>query len=107
VLHYLVLLLATIGIEALVVFAAVPGPGRRRALATSACLNLLTHPLATMLLAEPRLANELFAVEALVMLVEAVGYLVVGGLGVGRAIVVSILANVVTTAAGWVYHAVA
>ena len=105
-LPYVLRLLVTIAVEGLVVLGAA-NTARRRTLATCACLNLFTHPLATLLLIEPRLSPGPLLIEILVVAAEAIGYCLVAGLSAGRAVALSLLANVASVAAGWLWYAVA
>lgn len=72
------------------------GQRRRHVAATALFANLLTHPLATLLLLQwgHRLAFGL--VEFAVIAVEALAYQRVAGLGVGRALTISVATNVTT-----------
>ena len=79
--------------------AALAPPGLRRKVALDGLfLNLLTHPLAWG--AVLGLGWPLLAVEVGVTAAEAVGYRAVSGLGWGRAGLVSLLCNGLTTLAG-------
>ena len=69
---YLPLLAATLAIELGLVAAAAKEVDRRRATTACAALNLLTHPMATLL--SWRWQVDLLSLEALVFLFEWAGY---------------------------------
>ncbi len=96
--RYEVALALTLLIEVPMALALVGASARRRALWDAPLLNLLTHPLACA--AYLRLAAPLLLVEVVVTLVEAAGYRWVTGLSARRALLVSTVCNVTTTALG-------
>lgn len=96
--RYEVALALTLLIEVPLALALVGAGARRRAAFDAPLLNLLTHPLACA--AFLRLAAPMAAVEIAVTLVEAAGYRWVTGLDARRALLVSSLCNLTTTALG-------
>ncbi|MCR9245032.1 MAG: hypothetical protein NXI31_08360 [bacterium] len=97
-LSYLPLLLLTIVLELVIVALLVRGPQRRTVLLGCVGLNLVTHPLAT--IACWNSGYHALALEPVVVLAEWLGYRALLGLGTGRALACSLLANLVTTIAG-------
>lgn len=100
---YFVTLALTIAIEfTLVVLARrwVPTLRATPVLSTCICLNLLTHPLAS--LACLGFSLPLFPVEMAVIIAEAVGYRMVGGVPAKSSIPLAIVANVASLIVGLV-----
>ena len=97
--RYLAALGATLVVEALVVAAIAPRPRRRDFVRTSLFLNLLTHPLATLVAEQlPATPVTFLAIETAVVLAEAVLYAAIERCGPRRAVLVSLAANVPTAA---------
>ena len=95
---YLPALAVTLGLESLVVLSLSPGGRRRRALHCCLALNLFTHPLATLILLH---ANAPLALlEVVIVGVEYLGYRKLAGLGPRRAILLAVVANVISAVAG-------
>jgi hypothetical protein len=96
--EYLLRLLLTVLVEA-VLAAALARPGKRWRLVHDACLfNLVTHPAAT--IGQAVVGLPFLVVEMLVFGLEGVGYHTVTGLGWRRALLVSLVLNGVTTVVG-------
>ena len=88
---YLPYLTLTLGLESLVVLSLSPRGQRRRAFHACLALNLLTHPLATLVILQ---ANAPFSLLQVVIIgVEYLGYRSLVGLGAPRAICLAVLAN--------------
>ncbi len=97
-LGYLLFLAATLLIE-LPLAAVLAGAGRRReTLHAALALNLLTHPAATALAILAPAAW--IPVELAVVAVEMAGYSALAGLTTSRALLVSLVANVVSAIFG-------
>ena len=94
--RYLLALLVTLGVEALVVAALTRGPQRALLVRVSFFVNLSTHPLANLFYAGT--APSFAALEMSVVLVEAFLYAIVAGSGFGRATLLSLAANVASLA---------
>lgn len=95
---YLTLLLVTLLLELLVVAALAPRALRRRSLLVCLFLNLLTHPLATLVFvwqvsSEP---GVWLLIEVVVTLSEYLGYRIVAGLSVPRAALLTVSCNLLT-----------
>lgn len=104
-LSYLPLLAATLAIELAVVAAAAPRGVRRRALTVCVALNLLTHPMATLLCW--RWQVDPISLEGLVFLFEWVGYSQLLRIGPLAALRYSLVPNVLSTLAAfawWLAH---
>lgn len=93
---YLPYLAATILLEVPLAVALAPAGARRRVALDDLLLNVLTHPLATLAYAFARLP--LLPVEVGVWAVEAAGLRLVTRLSPGRAALVSLACNGLTTA---------
>lgn len=93
-LDYLPALLLTVAVEAPLAAALAPRGRRAHLLATALCLNLVTHPLATLAVCE--LTGGFLLVELAVVAAEAVGYRAVGRLTPLRAAALALVANAVT-----------
>lgn len=91
---YALALVLTLAAEVPLVVLLSGSVERRSVLAGAVAVNLLSHPLAT--LAWEGQAGSYVAIEAGVVLVEAVLYAGVVGLRPGRAALVAVLANAVT-----------
>ncbi len=102
--EYLPLLAVTMVVEAAIAWWWAPARLRRRCVAVSVCLNLLTHPLATLALLE--LAVPHLLLEAIVMGVEYVGYREVAGLRVRHALGLAVIANLITALLAFVWMSV-
>jgi hypothetical protein len=92
----------TIGIELAIVAVARRFSSRLRetpTLATCLCLNLLTHPLAS--LACLGLAFPLLPVELAVIFAEAIGYRYVGGIPAKWSISLALLTNIASMIVGF------
>lgn len=94
--RYFLALLLTLAVEALIVALLARGRHRWRAVKTSLCLNLFTHPLAN--LAYTGTLGSFLAVEASVVLVETWLYAWIEHPGMRRALIWSVAANGVTMA---------
>lgn len=97
-LAYLPLLATTLGIEVAVVAAAAGRDLRRRAITTCLALNLLTHPMATLL--SWRWQVDPFTLEGLVFFFEWLGYGQLLGVRPVGALRYALLPNVLSAAAG-------
>jgi len=98
-LAYLPLLAATLAIEVAVVAAASKRDLRRRAIAACLALNLLTHPMATLL--SWRWNVDVLALEALVFLFEWVGFAQLLRIGLFAALRYTLLPNLLSALAGF------
>lgn len=94
--RYLVALLVTLAVEALIIALLARGRHRWRAVKTSLCLNLFTHPLVN--LSYTGTLGSFLAVETAVVLVEAWLYAWIEHPGMRRALIWSVAANGVTMA---------
>ena len=90
---YLDYLLATLVIELGLLMLICPGNHRRDALFAALAVNLFTHPLATMAIAEPGPLLGFWSAEVLVVLVEAIALFLATGLDLRRAIQLSLIVN--------------
>jgi hypothetical protein len=98
---YLITLVLTIGIELAIVAVArqfVPKLRATPALSTCVCINLLTHPLAT--LAHLGLSLPFLPVELAVIVAESVGYRYVGGIPVKWSVLLALLTNIASMITG-------
>lgn len=95
---YLPLLAMTLAIELAVVAAAAPRDCRRLVLTVCLALNLLTHPMATLL--SWRWQVDPFTLEGLVFFFEWLGYAQLLGLRPVGALRYALLPNVLSAAAG-------
>lgn len=95
---YLPLLGLTLAIEAPVIAAAAPRRHRRATLAFCVALNLVTHPIATLL--SWRFGADVLVLEAAVILAEWLGYELLAGLRTGAALRCAVLANLASALAG-------
>ena len=99
---YLVTIVLTIGIELAIVAVArqfVPKLRDRPTLSTCVCINLLTHPLAT--LAYLGLSLPILPVELAVIVAESIGYRYVGGIPAKWSISLALLTNVASMIVGF------
>ena len=99
--RYVAALAATLAVEALVVAFLTRGRVRNRVVATSLALNLVTHPLAWLLVRDVRLPFLL--VEAAVIAAEAQLYRVIERPPLLRAWLWSLAANGVTIALSYAW----
>jgi hypothetical protein len=97
-LAYAPLLAATLLLEAALVAALARRDERRRLLAVAAGLNLLTHPLATLL--RWQLSLGVLPLEGAVVAAEALGWHTVAGLRPARALVFAAATNFVSVGLG-------
>ena len=93
---YSLALAITLGVEIPIARACVARRERPGVTRMALLLNLFTHPLANLAHWEGLLP--FLAIEALVMITEALGYFVLAGVPLRRAILVSAIANAVTAA---------
>ncbi len=94
--RYVIALLVTLAVEALIVAALARRRHRWHAAKTSLCLNLFTHPLANRVFTGT--LGSFIAVEAAVVLVETWLYAWIEHPGLRRALLWSVVANGVTMA---------
>lgn len=99
-LAYLPLLLATIAIESAVIAGLTKRGHRRRAIAVCLALNCTTHPIFTLLSWNGHLDFPL--VEIFVTAFEAIGYSAILPIDGPRAVGLSIAANLLGAALGYV-----
>lgn len=97
-LAYLPLLAVTLAIEVAVVAAASRRDLRRRAIDACLALNLLTHPMATLL--SWRWSVDVLTLEALVFLFEWLGFAQLLRVGLVGALRYALLPNVLSALAG-------
>lgn len=97
-LAYAPLLLLTLAIEALLVAVAAPRERRRPAVCACLALNLLTHPMATLL--SWRWQVDVFSLEAMVFLFEWLGYAQLLRVGALPALRYAFLPNLATAIVG-------
>lgn len=97
-LSYLPLLLLTLAIESAIVAAAAPREDRRAALRACLALNLLTHPMATLLFW--RWQVDVLSLELLAFFLEWVGYADILRLGKVAALRYALLPNLLSALAG-------
>jgi hypothetical protein len=97
-LAYAPFLAATILVEAALVAALARRAERRRLLAVAAALNLLTHPLATLL--RWHLSLGVLPLEFAVVAAEALGWHAVAGLRPARALTFALAANLASAGLG-------
>ncbi len=95
---YLSLLVITLAVELVVGWLLAPKPRRRTVTLTLLYANLLTHPLATLLMTGAGDRLPFFAVEGAVWLVEAIALQLVARPGPLRAGVITAVANALTAA---------
>ena len=98
---YAIALGCTLAVELPVVAVAVPGHRRGFLLAVGLLLNLFTHPLACAAYWTGSVPFTLL--EILVIVVEAVGFRLVGRLTWIRATGLAIAANTLTAAMSWLF----
>jgi len=103
-LSYAPLLLLTLAIECRVIAAIAPRGERRNYLAVCLALNLLTHPLATLL--SWRWGADILLIEGLVLLVEWLGYARLLGLSTVRSLWCSFATNLCSAAIAFVLWSV-
>ena len=99
---YLLALALTIGIELAIVAVVrqfVPKLREKPTLSTCVCINLLTHPLAT--LAYLGISLPILTVELAVMIAESIGYRYVGGIPLKSSVSLALLTNVASMIAGF------
>ncbi len=99
---YFVTLVLTIGSELAIVAVArqfVPKLRERPTLSTCICINLLTHPLAT--LASLGLSFPILPVELAVIVAESIGYRYVARIPVTWSISLALLTNVASMIVGF------
>lgn len=93
---YLPALLVTMCVESLLALLLAPPGTRRRSVLACAALNLLTHPLGTLVMLH---ANAPFSLlEATIAAVEYLGYRKLVGMRPGRALTLAVTANALTAA---------
>lgn len=98
---YLLALVLTIGMELAIVAVVrrfVPILREKPSLSTCVCINLVTHPLAT--LACLGISLPIFTVELAVIIAESIGYRYVGGIPAKWSISLALLSNVASMLAG-------
>ena len=98
---YLVTLALTIGIELAIVGVArqfTPKLRETPALSTCVCINLLTHPLAT--LAHLGLSLPILWIELAVIFAESIGYRYVGRIPATWSISLALLTNIASVTVG-------
>ena len=99
---YLVTLALTIGIELAIVGVArqfAPKLRETPTLSTCVCINLLTHPLAT--LAHLGLSLPFLPIELAVIFAESIGYRYVGGIPAKWSISLALLTNIASMTVGF------
>ena len=87
-------LLLTLVVEGLIILLLSPKETRVQLLGVSALLNLFTHPLAYLAAAHYWLP--FLQLEALVLIAEAAGYALVGGVKLSRGALLAAAANIPT-----------
>ncbi|MCA8970166.1 MAG: hypothetical protein KDC95_10295 [Planctomycetes bacterium] len=97
-LEYTPWLALTLALECAVVALLIRGAGRQRALRACIAINLLTHPIATLAVLEA--GFNVVPVELVVIVVEVVLYHQILRLRATRAIMLGVVANLVSWGAG-------
>ena len=100
---YLTTLSLTIAIELMIVAVVrrfVPALRERSTLSTCLCINLVTHPLAS--LACLGLGLPILGIELAVIVAESIGYRTVAGISARWSIVLAVVANLASMLFGFV-----